>query len=125
MLKPLIIISFLLSFIGCDGDSDKTAQSSAVKPPLTKDKASTQGETNSNKQLLDLEITPDMIGTVIDTDKAASKQLSEKSGLFDSKPVKKKDNINPSFKLYFDENETGRLNPEDIEGGKLEIEIVH
>lgn len=114
-----------MSFIGCDGDSDQTAQSSAVKPPLTKDKTSTQGETNSNKQQLDLEITPDMIGTVIDTDKAASKQLSEKSGLFDSKPVKKQDNINPSFKLYFDENETGRLNPEDIEGGKLEIEIVH
>lgn len=125
MLKHLIIISFLLNFIGCDGNSDNTAQSSAVKPPLTKDKASTQGETNSNKQPLDLEVTPDMIGTVIDTDKAESKQLSEKSGLFDSKPVKKKDKINPSFKLYFDENKTGRLNPEDIEGGKLEIEIVH
>ena len=125
MLKHLIIISFLLNFIGCDGDSDKTAQSSAVKPPLTKDKASTQGETNSNKQPLDLEITPDMIGTVIDTDKAASKHLSEKSGLFDSKPVKKKNKINPSFGVYFDENETDYLNPEGIEGGKIEIEIVH
>lgn len=125
MLKHLIIISFLLSFIGCDGNSDKTAQSSAVKPPLTKDKAAIQAETNSSKQPLDLEITPEMMGTVIDTDKAASKQVSEKPGLFDSKPVKKQDKISPSLKLYFDENETGQLNPEDIEGGKIEIEIVH
>lgn len=125
MLKHLIIISFLLSFIGCDGDTDKSVQSSAVKSPLPKDKASTQVETNNNRQPLDLEITPDMMGTVIETDKAASKQANEKPGLFDSKPVKKQDKISPSFKLYFDENETGQLNPEDIEGGKIEIEIVH
>ena len=125
MLKHLIIISFLLSFIGCDGDSDKAVNSSAAKPPLPKDKPSTRAETNNNRQPLDLEITPEMMGTVIDTDKAASEQLSEKPGLFESKPVKKQDNINASFGVYFDENETDYLNPEGIEGGKIEIEVVH
>ncbi len=123
MLKHLIIASCMLSFIGCDGDLDKSAEPSASKPALTKNKPSTQTETNTPP--LDLEIKPDMMGTIIDTDKGASKPVTKKPGLFDSKPVKKQDKINTSFGVYFDENETDYLNPEAIEGGKIEIELVH
>jgi len=124
MLKHLIIISLLLSFIGCDSESDKSVELSVTKPPLTKNKPSTQAETNINTRPLNLEITPDMVETVIDTDKDTSKKVSEKPGLFDARPVKKKDKFNTSFGVYFDENETDYLNPEGIEGGKIEIEIV-
>jgi len=125
IILGLIILGLLLSFIGCDSESDKSVESSVTKPPLTKDKASTQAETNISTRPLNLEITPDMIETVIDTDKDTSKQVSEKPGLFDTRPVKKKDKVNTSFGVYFDENETDYLNPEGIEGGKIEIEIIH
>ena len=124
MLKHLIIISLLLSFIGCDGKSDKSVELSVTKPQLTKDKPSTQTETNTSTRPLNLEITPDMIGTVIDTDKGTSKQASKKPGLFDTRPDKKQDKLKTSFGVYFDKNETSYLNPEAIEGGKIEVEII-
>ena len=123
MLKHLIIASCMLSFIGCDADQDKPAGPSASKPALTKNKPSTQADTNTPP--LDLEIKPEMMGTIIETDKNASTPVSEKPGLFDRKPVNKQDRVNTSFGVYFDENETDYLNPEAIEGGKIEIELVH
>ena len=106
----------MLSFIGCDGKSDKSTELPATKP---------SNLTETNTPLLDLEIKPDMMQAITGTDKNTSKPVSEKSGLFDSKPINKQDTFNTSFGVYFDENETDYLNPEAIEGGKIEIEIIH
>jgi len=128
MLKRLIIASFLLSFIGCDDSSDRPVEKPAVKPLLTKDKPSTQAnqaKKDNSIQPLNLRITPEMMEAIIDTDETPLKQVSEKPGLFDTMQVKKQDKINTSFKVYFDENETDYLNPEAIEGGKIDIEITH
>ena len=124
MYKHYIILIVVVSFIVCDKKSDKSAEWPVNKTPLTKNKTTTRAETNISTRPLNLEITPDMIGTVIDTDKDTSKQVSNKPGLFDTSPVKKKDKLNTSFGVYFDENKTGYLNPEAIEGGKIEIEII-
>ena len=123
MLKHLFIVSILFNFIGCDGELDKSTESPATKPALTKNKPSSLTETN--KPLLDLEIKSDMMEAITGTDKNASKSVSEKPGLFDNKSIKKQDTFNTSFGVYFDENETDYLNPEAIEGGKIEIELVH
>lgn len=135
MLRHLILASALLNLIGCDSELEPK-NSAEVKPASTIKKPSSQAEvyismpvleTISEKSIppLNLQVTSDMIGTIIDSDEDISEQTTNQTALFRTRSAKGQDRVNMSFELYYDEDETDYLNLEAIEGGKVEIKLIH
>lgn len=136
MFKHLIITSLLLNLISCDGKPEKPKKSAQVKQVLTISKPASQTEININMPLLEtisektiqplnLQITSEMMETMIDSDEDVLEHATDKTELFRTKSVKEQDRVNMSFELYYDEDETDYLNIETIEGGRLEIKLIH
>ena len=136
MFKPLILISLLLNLIACDGKPEKPKKSTEVKPALTISKPASQDEINISKpslktkaeetiQPLNLQVTSEMMGTIIDSDEDVLKYAVDKTEIFKTRSAKEQDIVNMSFELYYDDDETNYLNLEAIEGGKVEIKLIH